>query len=102
MRRPVESGQYTSRAFADACNRAGLRQSMSAIGSSADNALAESFDATFKRKTLQGRKSWSSEREARLDALAGCTATTPEAVTPASGNAAQSPTRQRSEQHQLR
>ncbi|GGZ25270.1 hypothetical protein GCM10010300_80900 [Streptomyces olivaceoviridis] len=61
--------QYTSRAFADACRQAGVRQSMSAIGSSADNALAESFNATFKRETLQGRKHWSSEREARLDAF---------------------------------
>ncbi|MET8276490.1 IS3 family transposase [Streptomyces sp. NPDC079189] len=61
--------QYTSRAFADACRQAGVRQSMSAIGSSADNALAESFNATFKRETLQGRKYWSSEREARLDAF---------------------------------
>jgi transposase InsO family protein len=61
--------QYTSRAFADACRQAGVRQSMSAIGSSADNALAESFDATFKRETLQGRKHWPSEREARLDAF---------------------------------
>jgi transposase InsO family protein len=40
--------QYTSRAFADACATAGVRQSMSAIGSSADNAAAESFNATFK------------------------------------------------------
>jgi transposase InsO family protein len=61
--------QYTSRAFADACSRTGVRQSMSAVGSSADNALAESFNATFKRETLQGRKSWSNEREARLDAF---------------------------------
>ncbi|MEH0446787.1 MULTISPECIES: IS3 family transposase [unclassified Streptomyces] len=61
--------QYTSGAFADACRQAGVRQSMSAIGSSADNALAESFNATFKRETLQGRKHWSSEREARLDAF---------------------------------
>ncbi|MGW4790231.1 IS3 family transposase [Streptomyces sp. NPDC004230] len=61
--------QYTSRAFADACRQAGVRQSMSAIGSSADNALAESFNATFKRETLQGRKTWSSEREAHLDAF---------------------------------
>ncbi|MFF6816077.1 integrase core domain-containing protein, partial [Streptomyces sp. NPDC012403] len=42
---------------------------MSAICSSADNALAESFNATFKRETLQGRKHRSSEREARLDAF---------------------------------
>jgi transposase InsO family protein len=42
---------------------------MSAIGSSADNALAESFNATFKRETLRGRKHWAGEREARLDAF---------------------------------
>ncbi|ASQ91858.1 hypothetical protein CGL27_00335 [Streptomyces sp. 11-1-2] len=42
---------------------------MSAVGSSADNVLAESFNATFKRETLQGRKSWPNEREARLDAF---------------------------------
>ncbi|WP_346342669.1 IS3 family transposase [Streptomyces sp. SID685] len=47
---------YTSRAFADACRQAGVRQSMSAIGSGADNALAESFNATFKHETLQGRR----------------------------------------------
>lgn len=61
--------QCTSRAFADACRRAGVRQSMSAIGSSADNALVESFNATSKRETLQGRKHWSSEPEARLEAF---------------------------------
>jgi transposase InsO family protein len=59
--------QYVSRAFADACRKAGVRQSMSAVGSSADNALAESFNATIKRETLQDRKRWSSEREARLE-----------------------------------
>ncbi|MFE5064447.1 IS3 family transposase, partial [[Kitasatospora] papulosa] len=61
--------QYTSKAFAEACRSAGVRQSMSAVGSSADNALAESFNATFKREALQGRKSWPTEREARLDAF---------------------------------
>ncbi|WP_399495311.1 IS3 family transposase [Streptomyces sp. P9(2023)] len=61
--------QYTSRAFAETCRSAGVRQSMSAIGSSADNAAAESFNATFKRETLKGRQGWPSEREARLDAF---------------------------------
>lgn len=42
---------------------------MSAVGSSADNAAAEGFNATFKRETLKGRKGWSNEREARLDAF---------------------------------
>ncbi|MEU9136954.1 IS3 family transposase [Streptomyces sp. NPDC048404] len=61
--------QYTSRAFAEACRSAGVRRSMSSVGSSADNVLAESFNATFKRETLQGRKSWPNAREARLDAF---------------------------------
>ncbi|MFD5513900.1 IS3 family transposase [Streptomyces sp. NPDC127051] len=61
--------QYSSRAFAELCRSAGVRQSMGAIGSSADNAAAESFNAAFKRETLKGRKTWSSEREARLDAF---------------------------------
>ncbi|MFC9621829.1 integrase core domain-containing protein [Streptomyces sp. NPDC056930] len=39
------------------------------MGSSADNAAAESFNATFKRETLKGRKGWPNEREARLDAF---------------------------------
>ncbi|QTA37055.1 IS3 family transposase (plasmid) [Streptomyces sp. CA-256286] len=61
--------QYSSRAFAEICRSTGIRQSMGAIGSSADNAAAESFNAAFKRETLKGRKAWSSEREARLDAF---------------------------------
>jgi hypothetical protein len=40
---------------------------MSAVGSTADNALAESLNATCKRETLQGRRAWDSEREAHLD-----------------------------------
>jgi transposase InsO family protein len=58
--------QYTAKAFAAACTAAGVRQSMSAVGSSADNAAAESFNATFKRETLQGRRAFTDEREARL------------------------------------
>ncbi|MFC6019896.1 IS3 family transposase [Plantactinospora solaniradicis] len=61
--------QYTSKAFADACTTTGVRQSMSAVGSSADNAAAESFNATFKRETLQGRRAFTDERQARLTAF---------------------------------
>ena len=61
--------QYTSRAFAAECQAAGVRQSMSAVGSSADNAAAESFNATFKRETLQGRRAFTDERQARLTAF---------------------------------
>ncbi len=61
--------QYTSRAFADTCRQAGVIQSMGAVGSSADNAPAESLNASFKRETLQGAKAWRTEREARLAAF---------------------------------
>jgi transposase InsO family protein len=40
-------------------------QSMGAIGSSADNA-AESLNAAFKRETLQGAASFTSQHAARL------------------------------------
>lgn len=58
--------QYTSRRFTEACAAAGVSVSMSAVGSSADNAAAESFNATLKRETLQGRRAFSDAREARL------------------------------------
>ncbi|WUX04175.1 ISAs1 family transposase (plasmid) [Streptomyces sp. NBC_01450] len=69
LQRLIELAQYTSRAFTEICRSAGVRQSMGAVGSSADNAVAESFNAAFKRETLKGRKGWSNEREARLDAF---------------------------------
>src|SRR3989440_5720995 len=53
--------QYTSRAFAAACHIAGVHQSMSAVGSSADNAAAESFNASLKRETLKGRRDFIDE-----------------------------------------
>ncbi|TXS07856.1 IS3 family transposase [Streptomyces sp. wa22] len=62
-------GQYGSRAFAGLCDQLEVTRSMGAVSTSADNALAESFNATFKRETLQGRKSWPTEREARLNAF---------------------------------
>lgn len=58
--------QYASADFAAACARLGVIQSMGAVGTSADNAAAEAFNASLKRETLQGRKRWSGPREARL------------------------------------
>ena len=48
------------------CTKLGVTQSMGAVGSSADNALAESFNATLKRETLQGASRWESPRATRL------------------------------------
>ena len=61
--------QYTSRAFADACHRAGVTWSMSAVGSSADNALVEAFNASLKRETLRSSSNWATADQARLAAF---------------------------------
>ncbi|MCC8251279.1 integrase core domain-containing protein, partial [Saccharothrix luteola] len=66
LHRPIELAQYNAKSFAEACHAAGVTRSMGAVGSSADNAAAESLNASFKRETLQGAQSWHSEREARL------------------------------------
>ncbi|MBP2403478.1 transposase InsO family protein [Streptomyces syringium] len=50
--------QYSSTVFAEIYRSAGVRQSMGAIGASADNAAAESFNAAFKRETLKGENAW--------------------------------------------
>ncbi|GGW96973.1 hypothetical protein GCM10010341_17970 [Streptomyces noursei] len=39
---------------------------MGAVGTSADNAAAESFFASLKREILPGRRGWPTERAARL------------------------------------
>ncbi|MDC2952391.1 IS3 family transposase [Streptomyces heilongjiangensis] len=58
--------QYTSRQFADVCADLGIRQSMGAVGTSADNALAESFNAALKRETLRGARRFDGTRACRL------------------------------------
>lgn len=63
---------YTSKAYTQLCAELGVTQSMGAIGSSADNAAAESLNASFKRETLQGARWWDSERDARLAAFGWC------------------------------
>ncbi|CAN3127145.1 IS3 family transposase [Mycobacterium sp. smrl_JER01] len=50
--------QYTSTDFAELCADLGVVQSMGGVGSSADNALAESFNASLKREILQDRSNW--------------------------------------------
>ena len=59
--------QYTSRAYAELCTKLGVVQSMGAVGSSADNALAESFNATLKRELLQEAAAFSDELSCRRD-----------------------------------
>ncbi len=46
---------YTSKAYARLCTRLMVTQSMGKVGTSADNSLAESFNAALKRELLEGR-----------------------------------------------
>ena len=50
--------QYTAMDFAKLCRDLGVTQSMGAVGTSADNALAESFNAALKREILQDDSCW--------------------------------------------
>lgn len=59
--------QYTSSAFQIRCRRLGVTQSMGTIGSSADNALAETVNASLKRETLQGAKRWADAQTCRRE-----------------------------------
>jgi transposase InsO family protein len=56
---------YTSKDYARSCAELGVTQSMGAVGSSADNALAESFNATLKREVLQDAACWADEASCR-------------------------------------
>ena len=56
---------YTSKDYAKLCGQLGVTQSMGAVGSSADNALAESFNATIKREVLQDAACWPNELTCR-------------------------------------
>jgi transposase InsO family protein len=44
---------YPSKDFANLCKQLGVIQSMGAVGTSADNSLAESFNAALKHEALQ-------------------------------------------------
>jgi transposase InsO family protein len=59
--------QYTSKDFAVLCGKLHVTQSMGAIGTSADNAMAESFNATLKRELLRGAASWPDQASCRRD-----------------------------------
>ena len=56
---------YTSKDYARLCAELGVTQSMGAVGTSADNSLAESFNATLKREVLQDEDCWPDEPTCR-------------------------------------
>lgn len=64
---------YTSNAFQNTCKDLGIRQSMGSMGTSADNALAESFNAAMKREILQDSKTFENQLRCRRDVFRWCT-----------------------------
>jgi len=56
---------YTSKDYARLCRKLGVTQSMGAVGTSADNALAESFNAALKREVLQDAACWTNAPSCR-------------------------------------
>jgi transposase InsO family protein len=58
--------QYCSAQFAAVCAELGVIQSRGAVGSSADNSVAEAWNGSLKRETLQGAHHFDSAHHARL------------------------------------
>ena len=54
LRRPVESGQYTSSAFTQLLDDHGVLASIGSVGDAYHNALAESFDPSRMETTKPG------------------------------------------------
>lgn len=63
-------GQHVAKDYATLCTRLGMTRSMGAVGTSADNAMAESFNATLKRETPAGAHGWTDAATARREVFA--------------------------------
>src|SRR4051794_15089068 len=61
---PVEPRQYTSREFADFCAENGVTRSMGRRATCFDNAVSESFFATYKKELIHTRP-WNNLAEVR-------------------------------------
>jgi putative transposase len=58
LRPPIESSQYTSIRFSERLAEAGIQPSVGAVGSSYDNALAETIHGLYKTELIKSRKPW--------------------------------------------
>jgi putative transposase len=65
LRRPIESGQYTSYAFTQLVDNHGVLASIGSVGDAYDNALAESFVDSFKTELIADRV-WRSKAQLEL------------------------------------
>jgi len=58
--------QYTSMAFTDRLEQAGIRPSVGAVGSSYDNALAETINGLYKTEVIKRRGPWNTPEQAEF------------------------------------
>jgi putative transposase len=65
VRHSDQGSQYTSLAFGNRCKEAGVRPSTGSVGDAYDNAMWESFFATFECELLDRRR-FRSHAEARM------------------------------------
>ncbi|MCW2951003.1 MAG: family transposase [Conexibacter sp.] len=61
-----QGGQFVSLAFGQQAHAAGIAQSMGSRGDCFDNAVAESFFATFKKELIH-RRAWPTRAELRTE-----------------------------------
>jgi putative transposase len=66
LRRQVESAQYTSIRFTERLAEADIQPSVGAVGSSYDNALAETINGLYKTELIKPRKPWRTIEEVEL------------------------------------
>ena len=71
LRRPIESGQYTSLAFTEAIHEAGISGSIGSVGDALDNALMESTIGLFKTELVdRHERSWTGRAELERETAA--------------------------------
>ncbi len=66
LQRPVEPRQYTSYEFGKTLRASGLLASMGRVGSTFDNAMAESVFATLKSELIY-RRTWPTRHELEME-----------------------------------
>jgi putative transposase len=66
LRRPVEFTQYTSIRFSERLAAAGIQPSVGAVGSSYDDALAETINGLYKTELITPGKPWRSIEDVEL------------------------------------
>jgi transposase InsO family protein len=70
LRRPVESGQYTSLAFTEALLEAGIAGSIGSVGDALDNALMESTIGLYKTELIDRQRSWTGRAQVERETAA--------------------------------